>query len=192
MHASASAPIQLVAGRLSLDFLNTAYGLGEAHRDVITDDASVLDWLNAAGVAPAGAPAPAGLAQQALALRVSLQQLLEDTKAGRAGDLGTLNAVLQAGQPVQALAWDSDAARPAWVNTPRDGGPASLLYPVAQDMAELLSGDALAAVHTCEAHDCTLLFVDTTKSRRRRWCSMAMCGNRMKVAAFRARKETNR
>ncbi|NEJ40784.1 CGNR zinc finger domain-containing protein, partial [Rhizobium ruizarguesonis] len=37
--------------------------------------------------------------------------------------------------------------------------------------------------------DCTLFFLDTTKSHRRRWCSMALCGNRMKVAAFRSRKQ---
>jgi predicted RNA-binding Zn ribbon-like protein len=43
-------------------------------------------------------------------------------------------------------------------------------------------------VRKCEAHDCTLLFEDATRSGRRRWCSMALCGNRMKVAAFRARR----
>ncbi|WP_428243533.1 CGNR zinc finger domain-containing protein [Gynuella sp.] len=43
-------------------------------------------------------------------------------------------------------------------------------------------------VRQYEAHDCTLVFLDTTKSHRRRWCSVVLCGNRMKVAAFRSRK----
>nr|WP_263858563.1 CGNR zinc finger domain-containing protein [Coralloluteibacterium stylophorae] len=51
----------------------------------------------------------------------------------------------------------------------------------------MLAEADLQHVRACEAHDCTLLFQDTTRSHRRRWCSMAACGNRMKAAAFRAR-----
>ena len=56
----------------------------------------------------------------------------------------------------------------------------------ARGIPQLTEGD-LQRVRTCEAHDCTLVFEDTTRSGRRRWCSMALCGNRMKVAAFRSR-----
>lgn len=192
MHSHDPAPFPLVAGRLSLDFLNTLYGVGEEHRDVISDDASVVAWLNTVGVPVAVEKPPRGLAKQALALRTEIKQLLEAAKAGGAGDASLLNVTLREGQPFQTLAWHESAGHFAWEATPRDTSSASLLYPVALDMANLLAGDELAAVRECEAHDCTLLFVDTTKSRRRRWCSMAMCGNRMKVAAFRARKEAER
>ncbi|WYX19210.1 CGNR zinc finger domain-containing protein [Achromobacter xylosoxidans] len=66
---------------------------------------------------------------------------------------------------------------------------AGMLEPVARAIVELLTDTPLALVRQCEAHDCTLMFHDRTKSHRRRWCSMALCGNRMKVAAFRSRKK---
>jgi predicted RNA-binding Zn ribbon-like protein len=66
---------------------------------------------------------------------------------------------------------------------------ASLLEPVAVALADLLAAGPLDRVKQCEGDGCSLLFCDLTKSHRRRWCSMAVCGNRMKVAAFRARKK---
>ncbi|HKN11149.1 MAG TPA: CGNR zinc finger domain-containing protein, partial [Pseudomonadota bacterium] len=42
-------------------------------------------------------------------------------------------------------------------------------------------------VKACEGHACTLMFVDRTRGRARRWCSMAACGNRAKQAAHRNR-----
>ncbi|WP_371263350.1 MULTISPECIES: CGNR zinc finger domain-containing protein [unclassified Pseudomonas] len=53
----------------------------------------------------------------------------------------------------------------------------------------LATNDKFEFVRQCEAHDCVLLFHDLSKSHRRRWCSMATCGNRMKVAAFRSRNK---
>jgi predicted RNA-binding Zn ribbon-like protein len=42
-------------------------------------------------------------------------------------------------------------------------------------------------VKACEGTNCTLLFADHTRRRARRWCSMAICGNRAKQAAHRER-----
>jgi predicted RNA-binding Zn ribbon-like protein len=42
-------------------------------------------------------------------------------------------------------------------------------------------------IRACEGSACTILFLDRTKAHARRWCSMAICGNRAKVAAYRAR-----
>jgi predicted RNA-binding Zn ribbon-like protein len=64
----------------------------------------------------------------------------------------------------------------------------SLLVPVAQAVAVLLTEGDFSLVRQCEGSECVLWFYDHTKAHRRRWCSMALCGNRMKVAAFRARQ----
>jgi predicted RNA-binding Zn ribbon-like protein len=61
--------------------------------------------------------------------------------------------------------------------------------PVAEAVATLLAKGDFSLVRKCESPDCTLWFHDRTKSHHRRWCSMALCGNRMKVAAFRARQK---
>jgi CGNR zinc finger len=59
---------------------------------------------------------------------------------------------------------------------------------VALAAAELLANGDFDLVRTCESDDCVLHFYDRTKSHRRRWCSMATCGNRAKVQTFRARQ----
>jgi predicted RNA-binding Zn ribbon-like protein len=65
--------------------------------------------------------------------------------------------------------------------------PHALLLPLAKVMADLVTTVDFTHVKGCEWHTCTLLFVDTTGGRIRRWCSMAICGNRAKQAAHRER-----
>jgi predicted RNA-binding Zn ribbon-like protein len=67
--------------------------------------------------------------------------------------------------------------------------PAQLLAPLAETAARLLVAGDFNLVRKCEHPDCTLCFYDRTKSHRRRWCSMAVCGNRHKVASFRRRQQ---
>jgi predicted RNA-binding Zn ribbon-like protein len=66
----------------------------------------------------------------------------------------------------------------------------TLLIPIAEAMARLVADEDFTHVKGCEGHACTLLFVDRTRRRARRWCSMAVCGNRAKVAAFRKREHS--
>ncbi len=72
--------------------------------------------------------------------------------------------------------------------TRRWTSPDELLHPVAQAVADLVCNEDFRLVRACEGSACTLLFLDRTKAHGRRWCSMAVCGNRAKVAAHRARK----
>jgi predicted RNA-binding Zn ribbon-like protein len=65
--------------------------------------------------------------------------------------------------------------------------PNSILLPIAQAMAHLVCSEDFSLVRGCEGKQCTLLFLDTTHGRVRRWCSMAICGNRAKQAAHRER-----
>jgi hypothetical protein len=67
----------------------------------------------------------------------------------------------------------------------------SLLSSVARDAIDVLGGSRAARLKRCEGSRCALLFVDTSRSGRRRWCSMERCGNRAKVAAHRRRRKEN-
>ncbi|WP_422665694.1 CGNR zinc finger domain-containing protein [Achromobacter xylosoxidans] len=104
-------------------------------------------------------------------------------------DASVVNHVLKAGGAATELAWDGASQSFKAVRPRRLDDAAGMLEPVARAIVELLTDTPLALVRQCEAHDCTLMFHDRTKSHRRRWCSMALCGNRMKVAAFRSRKK---
>ena len=70
--------------------------------------------------------------------------------------------------------------------------PAHLLARLADSAADLVCNHDLSLVKKCKNPACILYFYDTTKNHRRNWCSMAICGNRMKVAAFYLRSRSSR
>ncbi len=69
----------------------------------------------------------------------------------------------------------------------REGGLDWLLAAIARSAAESVAEGVRARLRHCANPNCGLFFYDNSRTRRRRWCSMAVCGNRSKVAAF-ARK----
>lgn len=179
-----------VADNLALDFINSEYGIDDQRHDCFIDDQSVVSWLKMAGLSGrADQQTPSGLLDLARRLRECSRTIVKAAMAGVATDLTLVNQVLEAGRPVRALSWDNEDQAFRIVSRQRDDSPASLLAPVAESLASLVSNDKFEFVRQCEAHDCVLLFHDLTKSHRRRWCSMTTCGNRMKVAAFRSRKK---
>jgi predicted RNA-binding Zn ribbon-like protein len=67
-----------------------------------------------------------------------------------------------------------------WADNP--GALDRLLWPVMQSAAELLTSDLVARVGECQDdRGCGWLFIDTSRNRSRRWCSMGGCGNRAKA-----------
>lgn len=183
------APL-FVGDDLALDFINTRYGTGDKARDVFDSDAAVVAWLRQAGALEDGnAVQEKGILHAARALRDNALALVEARKAGGWADPAGLNRVLALGSHHVELRWER-GSDPVAVERRSGADPAVLLLPVAQALVRLLSTADVGLVRRCEADDCTLWFHDRTKSHRRRWCSMALCGNRMKVAAYRARQRT--
>jgi len=74
-----------------------------------------------------------------------------------------------------------------WQRQRRWRHPRTLLLPIAEAMGDLVCEKDFSFVRKCEGPTCTLWFVDVSKAHSRRWCSMAVCGNRAKAAAHRAR-----
>ena len=66
-------------------------------------------------------------------------------------------------------------------------GPEALLLPIGEALARFVCTEDFSLVKACEGAACTLVFADHTRGRARRWCSMAICGNRAKQAAHRHR-----
>lgn len=69
--------------------------------------------------------------------------------------------------------------------------PSKIIVPIAKSMADLLCYGDLSFLRKCEREDCILYFYDTTKNHKRRWCSMAICGNRAKAAKFYQKKKAH-
>lgn len=204
-------PAMFVADARGLDFLNSFAIPGDAEVEWLGSGADLLDWLEAAGLVdrPAldslrAAAAPSELdavAAQARALREWLRGFVQRhggrplTRAAMA-ELEPLNQLLardeEFTQIVPRAQDDGDEGGTAFalVSRRRWRSPDALLFPIAKAIAELATRADFTDVRKCEGPTCVLHFLDTTRGRRRRWCSMAACGNRAKQAAHRERAAT--
>lgn len=179
----------MVGDHLAMDLLNTeAYDNG----DVIeywNSGNDVLHWLERSGVVSAPEDKAIDLAElltQAKALRALARQLIVQRKDDQLGDISDLNEYLHTYPSVPHLERDSEGN--LMLTRSACGEPvATLLGPVAESVAQLLVEGNFTLVKQCDHPDCILWFYDRTKARKRRWCSMALCGNRYKAAQFRKR-----
>jgi predicted RNA-binding Zn ribbon-like protein len=203
------APIErpepfLVGDHLAMDFLNSATPDGT---EWLRDGADLLAWLEAAGAIDASVASGFRqsdkavldpVAGRARELREWFRAMLHDLQEGRAEaveqkDLAPLNDVIleddSYGQLVIEPADGETGHRHLWLRRERKWRkPDALLQPLAAAIVDLLSQQDLALVRNCEGPICSLMFLDRTKSHARRWCSMAVCGNRAKAAAHRAKR----
>jgi predicted RNA-binding Zn ribbon-like protein len=178
-----------LAGHLALDFLNTRMRVDGKLVDVLQRDQEVLGWLKQAGLAaPKIGPraAQTSLLDSARTLRENIRSLVEKRKAGRRGDPAVLNRFLSAAQSHARLVWNRPSSVTIEKVRRKDTGEA-ILASVAEAAADLLATADFKLVKRCEDGACVLWFCDRTKSHHRRWCSMGICGNRQKVAAYRRR-----
>jgi predicted RNA-binding Zn ribbon-like protein len=198
------ARFALIGNHGCLDFVNTE-GMDRGQRvDFLADFADLVAWLSAAGLLGlaeadeairrwSGTPAGQHALDEARALRAGLRQMLERIARGRpvgASTLARLNAL---------LAWpighgELVRTREGVVRRPRIGvrAPVDLLAPVAEAAADLLCHADLSLVRRCGNLPCLRYFYDLSKNHARRWCSMAVCGNRTKVAAYHRRAARRR
>jgi predicted RNA-binding Zn ribbon-like protein len=188
---------------LALDFLNTQFVTAGRKIDCIDTPAKLSAWLMDARARHAASFAAADTepdtheptedaVTRARSLREWLRELLLQRAqrrrvALRTGDVRLLNDILAAGQRRRQVVADrGKVVLKEWV---RYDNPESVLHPIAEAIARLLCEDDLKLVRKCDNDACVLWFYDRTKSKRRRWCSMAFCGNHAKVNAFRRRQK---
>jgi predicted RNA-binding Zn ribbon-like protein len=181
-----------VADELALDFINTRFGVGQSLRECFGSDESVLQWLRQTESITAvtgEVPKARGgtLVKAAIELRESARDLVACRKAERVGNPAALNRFLALDRSSRQIEW-RHAKRPTLRIQRHFPTVEAVLVPVANAVAALLTEGDFELVRTCESPDCTLWFYDRTKAHHRRWCSMALCGNRAKVASFRARQ----
>lgn len=181
--------LQIAADHPVLDFLNTVPQVNGRPLELWLSDADVAGWLVRQGWHDAATLAAAdrtGLLEAARSLREVVRTLVVRRKQGAALEPAVLNDLLARAASHLELVEEGGEIRllrrrSLWT-------PADLLAPVAEAAAELLATEDFHLIRKCEDPACSLWFYDRTKSHRRRWCSMAACGNRNKVAAFRQRR----
>ncbi|MDN4999508.1 CGNR zinc finger domain-containing protein [Bradyrhizobium sp. GCM10027634] len=193
-----------IADSLGLDFLNSIATPVDTPVDWIDDGDGLIDWLAQAKLAPAdelealsAQASPDELdevADQARALREWFRGFVR-THAGRPlaatalQELGPLNSLLEQDEVFRRIEPRHDDSHHglALRTARRWRSPQSLLLPIGEAMAKFVCDEDFSDVKACEGHNCTLMFADHTRRRARRWCIMAVCGNRAKQAAHRSR-----
>ncbi|MFF4973990.1 CGNR zinc finger domain-containing protein [Streptomyces sp. NPDC001083] len=186
-----------IGGRPALNFVAT---LGKRHTEPLErlpDPESLARWITEAGLGTGADDGPVRIGEadlvRARALREAVHRLVHAALREGAPDPADVARVNEAAAlpdlaPQFAEPHDG-ASGPALRWTAGRPGPAALAT-VARDAVLLISGPLLGRVKECENPTCSLLFLDDSQARRRRWCSMDRCGNLAKVAGYRARGRT--
>jgi len=193
-----SAPAsRLLGGRLSLDFVNATPANAELPWELL------IQFLESTSIVSAGRgaqllslPQSDPQAAEALLLKArrlgsALRKVFAATlrKQRMAGEwIEPINEILRITEGHDELVGQAGVWKIEFVA--REGGLDWLLAAVARSGAEIIAEGARARLRLCANPHCGLFFYDNSRTRRRRWCSMAVCGNRSKVAAF-ARKHAS-
>jgi len=204
-----------LGGALALDFLNSIATPVDEIVEWLGDGVDFLSWMKQAGllseddIRTIKRSMPVAqldrAAKHARELRDWFRGFVHEHRGGplkkRALDqLGPLNQLLG----LDALFWQiepSGAFRDRGENEnlsptifhlrPRRNWrkPDSLLSPLAEEIAKFICSADFRYIKACGGGNCTILFLDNSHRHGRKWCSMAICGNRAKSAAFSARSK---
>ena len=199
-------PAMFIADDPGLDFLNSIGTPAGTLIEWLANGEDLLSWLeqaklidstDAAAIRANSFPGELDeVAAQARALREWFREFVlahigRPLTAKALDLLGPLNRVLERDEQHAAI-----VARPGHLrhhhersglelcSLRRWSTPNLLLLPLAQAMAHLVCYEDFSLVKGCEGKACVLLFLDRTHARARRWCSMSICGNRAKQAAY--------
>jgi predicted RNA-binding Zn ribbon-like protein len=192
-----SRPVpNLVAGRLALDFANLAPSAHDLSWDEFVSflvDARLVTEDRAARLRPLLRTEPHAVDAVRLrilrlreCLRVIFDSIVND-KPFPVSWVEPVNEILRITEGHDELL--PRGGRWSLQFIAREGGLDWLLAAIARSAAELLVEGPHAPIRRCANAACRLFFYDDSRTHRRRWCSMAVCGNRHKVAAFLRRQQ---
>lgn len=192
--------ILTLGGHVALNFLNTHARDNGQDIEVFHTDKDVMEWLIQQEIYPAPPPvtfSEHALKETATTLRDAIKQLLLAKKNDVLEDIHTaihaLQPFLQESRSWLSIESQTDAHGTHWhlQKHYEIQRATQLLAPIAEAAAQLFTETPNENIKQCEHNDCILWFLDKTKSRKRRWCSMKLCGNRHKIAKFREREKLN-
>ncbi len=211
-------PAIFIAGPLGLDFLNSLARPMVEVVDWLGDGSGLLSWMKQAGLLTVDdiAVVKSRISSQELDRVAAKARDLRDwlrgfvtehmgrpLKAQALTRLGPLHDLLASDEmflslvpgPTLLAKQTSDGASPAIFHLQaqrRWRKPDSLLSPIAEEIAKFISSADFRYVKACQGDNCILFFLDQTRRHGRRWCSMAVCGNRAKQDAHLARLKTRK
>jgi len=189
--------LELIGGRLCLDFANTLSTRLEGGCEYLSNYDELVAWGQHAGALTENVAEAlldrvvrhphlgAAALERAIALRETIYRIFSEVAAGQEperADLETLNTALR--QALSRLEVVPSGTGFEWTWMQDEDELDRMLWPVARSAADTLTSGDLKRVRRCARQGCDWLFVDTSKNRSRRWCSMSMCGSRVKARRY--------
>ncbi|MFG2266576.1 CGNR zinc finger domain-containing protein [Streptomyces sp. NPDC048720] len=169
-----------------LDFIGTLRARRNAvPTEMLISPESLEAWFRESGLVDANTPCEASDLEHAVALREAVYRLVVATLNGDdygAEALAVVNGTARTPSAVPQLVQRGDRRVEAT--------PQQALSSIARQAVELLGGPEAALLKECSRGECTQVYLDRSHGSRREWCAMDPCGNRIKAAAYRARKRT--
>ena len=192
------------SGDLCLDFANTSDWHASQHpEEKLADYQDLIVWARQAGLVTERKrkeleklaqrrPEKAALAfNKAILLREAIYRIFSSLHASEEcppEDIAILNNALGDALPHLVITANKGGFEWQWDENEVDFS--QIYWPVARAAAELLTSDQLERLRECEDdRGCGYLFIDQSKNRSRRWCSMESCGNRAKARRHYARQQ---
>jgi predicted RNA-binding Zn ribbon-like protein len=187
-----------VANRPILDFLNTKPVLADGPKELLPDTHALERWLIASGIVTSPkmkallrnqrhTSEAAAFLKDLIAFRERLREAvlrIEDGSAPSDEFLKEVNARLLQYPLHSSLHKRDGSIIRETLFSPRK--PTDFWAPIVDATANLLSEPESSRIRKCQS--CVVHFFDTSKKGSRRWCSMNICGNKLKVAAYQRRK----
>ena len=173
-----------LGNNIAIDFINTRVVQQGELVDLLEETDDLRRWANDAEQRLEGTIKAADLVT-AKRLRAALSDLLEsviDRSELSLTSLATVNSHLENHAYNELLQFNTVSGELELVPDNSATHLRSMLSGLAYEGAKLLASPQAAHVKRCSNPNCVLLFLDTSRTRKRRWCSMEICGNRAKAA----------
>lgn len=197
-------PSSRVGGAECLDFVNTLHWRGtDAPVERLTTYDDLLAWATYGNLMEASQaarlremareqPAEAErILRRAWTLREALHRIVTAERQRRESaedDVALLNGELGVALAHASLTRDGSGYRLGWREL--DERLDAPLWQVTRSAADLLTSPLRAKMRLCANEECGWLFIDESKNGSRRWCSMALCGSRLKMRNYYRRKQS--
>ncbi|MFF8617602.1 CGNR zinc finger domain-containing protein [Streptomyces sp. NPDC015350] len=173
-----------VCGNPALDFAATLRARRSTRFEMFVTPDRLGAWYPESGIVDAVSPCREADVERAKAVREALYQLLTARRLGEEYADEALEVLNGAARKPTAAPQLTSSGR--WT----EATPDEALAAVARLAVEVLSGPDVPLLKECGNPECTRVYIDRSRGTRRQWCGMESCGNKIKAAAYRARKKT--
>ncbi|MGW6962348.1 CGNR zinc finger domain-containing protein [Streptomyces chartreusis] len=173
-----------VCGSPPLDFAATLRARRSVRFEMFASPDRLDAWYVESGLVDRIEPCGQDDVEQAVSVREAIYALVTARRQGQKYDTGALRVLNSAARRPPAVPQLTAAGRHT------EATPEQALSSVARLAVELLAGADVPLLKECGNPECTRVYIDRSRGMRRQWCGMESCGNKIKAAAYRARKRS--